>query len=78
VAHDAEDRAAGRRIECPVLALWSSDGPLDLWYREGGGPLAIWRAWAEDVTGRSIAGGHFFPEANPMDTVDALRSFLQS
>jgi haloacetate dehalogenase len=78
VAHDAEDRAAGRRIECPVLALWSSDGPLDLWYREGGGPLAIWRAWAEDVTGRSIAGGHFFPEANPVDTVDALRSFLQS
>ena len=23
--HDAADRAAGRRISCPVLALWPAD-----------------------------------------------------
>src|SRR5262245_3816095 len=31
-AHDQADRAAGRRIACPLLALWSAGGPLDTWY----------------------------------------------
>jgi haloacetate dehalogenase len=77
VAHDEDDRAGGRRIECPVIALFGNNGPLDLWYRELGGPLGIWRAWAKDVTGRSIVGGHFFPEANPVATSNALHEFLQ-
>jgi haloacetate dehalogenase len=48
----------------------------DTWYERAGGPLGIWREWARDVTGRAIAGGHFFPEQNPHDTLAALRSFL--
>lgn len=76
VTHDHEDRAARRRIECPVLALWSRDGPLDVWYQDLGGPLTIWRDWAQTVSGRSMAGGHFFPEANPADTLEALHQFL--
>src|SRR6187551_1864979 len=35
-AHDEADRAAGRRIRCPLLALWSRDGALSEWYREAG------------------------------------------
>lgn len=78
VTHDEEDQRDGRRIGCPLLALWSADSALDHWYRESGGPLAIWRAWAVDVTGRSIVGGHFFAEQNPSDTIAALRSFFQA
>jgi haloacetate dehalogenase len=41
--HDDEDRATSHRIRCPVLALWSAGGPLDTWYAQDGGPLAIWK-----------------------------------
>jgi haloacetate dehalogenase len=49
--HDAEDRRAGRRIKCPMLVLWSGHGPLNTWYVGWGGPLALWRLWANDVGG---------------------------
>jgi pimeloyl-ACP methyl ester carboxylesterase len=73
---DASDRAAGRRIRCPVLALWSGTGPLGSWYDDSGGPLALWRGLADDVTGGPVEGGHFFPEEHPRQTADTLRRFL--
>jgi haloacetate dehalogenase len=76
VARDAADRETGRRITAPVLALWSAGGPLDSWYADAGGPLAIWRNWAHDVQGRPIPGGHFFPEQNPAETAAELRRFF--
>jgi haloacetate dehalogenase len=76
-AKDAEDRAADRRIRCPTLALWSKESALDNWYAQVGGPLGIWRKWATDVTGRAIAGGHFFPEQNPGETISELRAFFE-
>jgi haloacetate dehalogenase len=76
LAHDHADRKAGRRITCPVLALWSSASALDNWYTDEGGPLGIWRSWANEVSGRALAGGHFFPEQNPIETADALRRFF--
>jgi haloacetate dehalogenase len=75
-AHDAADRAAGRRIACPLLALWSGEGALATWYADEGGPLAIWRQWASDVQGGPVAGGHFFPEEHPHETAAALRAFF--
>jgi haloacetate dehalogenase len=74
--HDAQDRTAGRRIACPVLVLWSGRGPLNAWYANEGGPLALWRAWADDVCGRPLDGGHFFPEEIPRQTADELSGFF--
>jgi haloacetate dehalogenase len=76
--HDRADRARGRRIRCPLLALWSAQGPLGTWYVDEGGPLALWGAWAENVQGQAIDGGHFFPEELPDQTAAALRHFLGS
>jgi haloacetate dehalogenase len=73
---DAEDRRAGRRIACPVLALWSAHGPLSTWYAEAGGPLGLWRSWASDVRGRPLDGGHFFPEELPEETAQELGEFF--
>lgn len=70
-AADDADRAAGRRIACPVQVLWSAGGPVGTWYD----PLAVWRDWADDVTGRGLDGGHFLPEENPAETLAALRAF---
>jgi haloacetate dehalogenase len=74
--HDRADRAAGRRIACPLLALWSAQGPLGTWYGEEGGPIALWRAWSDEVQGHSLSAGHFFPEEVPEATAEALTRFF--
>lgn len=76
--HDADDQGAGRRIACPLLALWSAQGPLDTWYETAGGPLALWRAWGENVQGHAVEGGHFFPEAAGQQTFETLEQFFAS
>ncbi len=72
--HDVEDRSAGRRIRCPLLALWSGRGPLEAWYEDG--PLALWRGWADDVQGKPMDGGHFFPEELSELTARELHVFF--
>ncbi|WP_353645509.1 alpha/beta hydrolase [Mesorhizobium sp. WSM2239] len=74
--HDRADRASGRRILCPLLAIWSANGPIDTWYAAESGPIALWQAWADDVQGKKLEGGHFFPEEIPEQTADVLGRFL--
>lgn len=74
--HDLEDRKAGRRIACPVLVLWSGRGALNTWYAQVGGPLGLWRAWADDVHGGPLDAGHFFPEEIPQQTAEELSGFF--
>jgi haloacetate dehalogenase len=73
--HDRADRAAGRRIQCPVLVLWSGRGPLATWYADAGGPLGVWREWCDRVDGQALDGGHFFPEELPEQTAEVLGRF---
>ncbi|MEU0091110.1 alpha/beta hydrolase [Kribbella sp. NPDC006257] len=70
--HDRADRDAGRRIACPVLALWDPGGAVAQWYD----PLEIWLEWADDVTGAAIGAGHFLPEEAPDETAERLIDFL--
>lgn len=74
--HDQADRKAGRRIECPVLVLWSGRGALSSWYSDAGGPLALWREWAGTVEGHAFDAGHFFPEEMPEETARELEKFF--
>jgi haloacetate dehalogenase len=74
--HDRADRAAGRRVACPTLVLWTAGGALDTWYDAEGGPLAIWHAWAQGVRGCALPGGHFFPESEPQATARMLHRFF--
>jgi haloacetate dehalogenase len=74
--HDAEDRKNSRRINSPVLVLWSHNGPLGTWYSDDGGALALWKNWADDVRGFSVHAGHFFPEEAPVETANALIEFF--
>ncbi|WP_157082827.1 alpha/beta fold hydrolase [Sphingomonas asaccharolytica] len=75
---DRADLETGRRIRCPLLALWSDKGGLAAWYDDAGGPLGLWRHWAEDVRGHAVSGGHFFPEVQPNATAGAISAFLRS
>jgi haloacetate dehalogenase len=70
--HDRADRAAARRIRCPVLAVWARHGLTELF----GDPLAIWKRWADDVRGGSLDGGHFMMEESPDELIAWLRPLL--
>jgi haloacetate dehalogenase len=76
--HDDADRKSERRIACPLLALWSDLGPLNTWYAEAGGPLALWQSWGSNVQGYALKAGHFFPEEIPNETAGALDRFFHS
>jgi haloacetate dehalogenase len=78
IEHDKVDEKESRRITCPMLHLWAAGGPLDTFYEQEGGPLGIWRKWANNVQGQAIKGGHFFPEENPMETTEILNKFLSA
>ena len=72
LANDEADRAAGKTISCPLLALWGSDGIAN----ETDRPLAIWKEWAPRATGKPIDSGHFLTEENPHATATALLDFF--
>jgi haloacetate dehalogenase len=71
-ALDERDRAAGRRIGVPLLALWGGRNYLDKWYDV----LAVWRDWADGVSGRALPCGHYLPEEAPDETYAELRAFF--
>lgn len=71
--HDEADRAAGRRVTCPALVLWSArDDTADY-----GDPVAIWRAWADDVRSGTVDSGHHMAEEAPEELAAALTAFLR-
>jgi len=74
--HDRTDRARGRRMAVPLLVLWSANGPLESWYADESGPIALWQPWSVEVEGHAVDAGHFFPEEAPEPTAEALRGFL--
>ncbi|WP_024509894.1 alpha/beta hydrolase [Bradyrhizobium sp. ARR65] len=72
LAHDQADRAAGRKLDCPVLVLWPSSQEV------AGRPsrVDIWKGWADDVTGGATTGGHLQPEDRPEEVSAALVPFF--
>lgn len=76
IQHDEKSLRDSVRIKSPMLHLWAAGGPLDTFYQRQGGPLGIWRNWADKVQGQAIKGGHFFPEENPDETNELLTKFL--
>jgi haloacetate dehalogenase len=69
--HDRASRAAGDRVECPLLALWGAAGRTAT-----ADPLDVWRRWAVDVRGGPVDCGHFLPEEAPDETRERLTAFF--
>jgi haloacetate dehalogenase len=72
--HDRADRMAGRRITCPMLAIWALGGLTE----EFGNPLDIWRRWADRADGGALAGGHFLMESAPQEVTATVGRFLKA
>lgn len=73
LVHDRADRAAGHKLEMPVLALWGAEGVIARLFD----CLADWREVARDVSGRALPCGHFVPEEAPAETLAEITAFLQ-
>ena len=59
--HDRSDRAQGRSLTTPLLALWGADGVIQRCFD----PLALWQRIATDVRGEALPCGHYLPEEAP-------------
>jgi haloacetate dehalogenase len=64
--HDATDRDADRRIECPVLFVRGESE------KQLADAPEVWRRWAKQVDAAILPGGHFLPE----EATDALAQML--
>jgi haloacetate dehalogenase len=74
-AADDADRAAGRRIACPTRVLWTTRDDLAELY---GDVLAVWRPWADDVTGAPIESGHHVAEEAPGPLAEQIAALVPS
>lgn len=72
-AADEADRAAGRRISCPTLVLWSSRDDLEYLY---GDVLSVWEPWTTGLTGGPIDSEHHMAEDAPDELASHLTRFL--
>jgi haloacetate dehalogenase len=70
LADDRADREAGKRLCCPVLAIWGTQSQsADL--------VEMWRRWADEVQGLPLDSGHFVMEEAPEEVARALAQFFQ-
>ena len=74
LSHDESDRDNGRRVECPLLALWGKNGAMHKLYDV----LEVWRAYAGDVRGGPVDAGHYLAEERPEETTRELATFLSA
>ncbi len=72
--HDDADLGT-RRIQCPLLLLWSSRGALPRLY---GDVLEVWRPWAENITGRGVDATHFLVEDQPEEVSREILALLSA
>ncbi|MEN4909938.1 alpha/beta hydrolase [Rahnella bonaserana] len=71
--HEEEDRQRGRKIQCPVLCLWSEKDDLGQIYRD---IPSIWQNWASNVHTGTIKSGHHMAEEAPHELCERLKDFL--
>ena len=74
-AADDADRAAGRRISCPVRVVWATRDDMEELY---GDVLAVWRPWADDLTGAPIESGHHMAEEAPGPLAEQIATLVPS
>lgn len=71
--HDRIDRAAGRKITCPLQILWGQHGTIQACFDA----RVEWERCADAVEGHSLPCGHYIPEEAPDALIEAALPFLQ-
>ncbi|HYV62112.1 MAG TPA: alpha/beta hydrolase [Bryobacteraceae bacterium] len=71
---DQADIKAGKKITCPLLALWAGRG---LYPRLFDDVLGIWKEEGTKVSGKPVDGSHNLQESAPKETLAELQAFLK-
>jgi haloacetate dehalogenase len=74
LVHDQADQDAGQRLAQPLRVLWGEHGAVGRCFDVP----ALWRACADDFTGRSLPCGHYIAEEAPELLLQDLHAFLRS
>jgi haloacetate dehalogenase len=74
LVHDRADLAAGRRLAQPLRVLWGEHGAVGKCFDV----LALWRAYANDISGRALPCGHYVPEESPAELLAEALAFFSS
>ena len=72
--HDRADIERGNKIGCPLRVLWSAHGA----FARYADPLAEWRLFARDVSGRALPCGHAIPQEAPDALLAEMLSFFEA
>jgi len=72
LVHDRADRAVGKKLTMPLRVLWGEHGLVNKCFK----PIADWQEVAKDVTGRSVASGHYIPEECPTELIAEAKTFF--
>jgi len=72
LAHDKAD--LDKKIECPLLVLWSEKGPFHRMYNV----LQTWQERAVQARGKAMPTGHFLPEQMPEELTREITAFLRA
>jgi haloacetate dehalogenase len=68
-----DERDLGRKLACPVLALWGEFGKMHTLFDV----LDTWRQKADHVAGCALPCGHFIPEEAPQELLAQLSPWLR-
>jgi len=75
LAHDRNDREAGRKIKCPLLVLWGDANRV----LQAFDMLDVWRKVSDNsVGGHVLPCGHYLPEEVPQEIIDAFQAFFKN
>lgn len=74
LVHDQADVDAGRKLMQPLRVLWGEHGAVGRSFDV----LALWRERAVQVTGRSVACGHYLAEEAPDQVLSEAFEFFRS
>lgn len=71
--HDKEDRLAGKKIQIPLRVLWGDLGLVNRCFK----PIEDWQAVATEVSGKTLAAGHYIPEHAPEELIADILEFFR-
>ena len=70
---DEADIKAGKKIQCPLVTLWSATNRVNQIYDN----LAVWKEEGVNASGKALPGGHTLQETAPKETLAELQAFLK-
>lgn len=73
LAHDREDRQTGKCLEMPLRVLWGEHGLVNKCFK----PLEDWQKVAKNVSGKTVACGHYIPEELPDELISEAIAFFK-